>query len=169
MTLVTVIFYIFLFLAAGAALGILLSKNVMKAALLLLLCLLGIAGLYVFAFAEFVAITQILIYAGGVLVVIVFGIMLTSRISEKHLQVDHTNIFSGVLVSLLMFGFLCTSIWSEEWTSSPSSSPVKSSMQIIGIQLITRFALPFEVSGILLLITLLGAGVMASFTKSKKI
>jgi NADH:ubiquinone oxidoreductase subunit 6 (subunit J) len=167
MTFTSIIFYFFMVVAGGAAIGILFSKNVMKAALLLLLCLLGIAGLYILTYAEFVAITQILIYAGGILVIIVFGIMLTSKIGEHHLRVDHGYIFSGVLVGLSLLALLTKSMWNE--TLGAPSNAFPSTAQSVGMNLITRFALPFEISGILLLITLVGAAVMASFTKSKKV
>src|SRR5207253_2250665 len=87
MSIQQIVYYFFLFLAAGSALGILFIKNVFKGALLLLICLLSIASLYVFMFAEFVAVTQIMIYAGGVVIVIIFGIMLTTRLSGEALKV----------------------------------------------------------------------------------
>src|SRR5689334_22515660 len=107
MNIVTLVFYFFMFIAAASAAGILLIKNVFKGALLLLICLLSLAAVYVLAFAEFVAITQIMIYAGGILVVIIFGIMLTSKISGKPLVVQNANWFGGLLVSITLLVLLC--------------------------------------------------------------
>jgi NADH:ubiquinone oxidoreductase subunit 6 (subunit J) len=169
MSLPAFIFYFFLLVAASSAVGILFSKNVFKAALLLLLCLLSVAALYVLAFAEFIAITQILIYAGGLLVVIIFGIMITTNLTGKPLLVSHSNIFSGILAGSLLLGLLINLISGIKGMSLPTgSSTAISTLEIIGVNLITKFALPFELTGVLLLVALIGAAVMASFMKSKK-
>ena len=100
MTILSFTFYAFEFLAAASALFILFVKNVFYGALLLITCLLSLAGIYVISNDEFVAVTQILIYAGGILVLIIFGIMLTTRISGKPLVVKNHNWFAGTLVGL---------------------------------------------------------------------
>jgi NADH-quinone oxidoreductase subunit J len=169
MNLTTFIFYFFLLMAAGSALGILFSRNVFKAALLLLLCLLSVAAVYVMAFAEFVAITQILIYAGGLLVVIIFGIMITTNLTGKPLHVSHSNLFSGILVGSLVLGLLFNLIAGLEVIPVVSADSSTTSLESIGVNLVTKFALPFELTGVLLLVTLIGAAVVASFMKSKKI
>jgi NADH:ubiquinone oxidoreductase subunit 6 (subunit J) len=169
MTLSPFIFYFFLLTAAASAIGILFSKNVFKAALLLLLCLLSVAALYVMAFAEFVAITQILIYAGGLVIVIIFGIMITTNITGKPLQVSHSNLFSGILVGCLLLGLLINLIAGIEAAPVASAGVPATSLEIIGVNLITKFALPFELTGVLLLVALIGAAVVASLMKSKKI
>jgi NADH:ubiquinone oxidoreductase subunit 6 (subunit J) len=169
MNLSAFIFYFFLLTAATSAIGILFSKNVFKAALLLLLCLLCVAALYVMAFAEFVAITQILIYAGGLVIVIIFGIMITTNLTGKPLQVSHSNLFSGILVGCLVLGLLINLIAGLETAPATSAGVPATSLEIIGVNLITKFALPFELTGVLLLVSLIGAAVVASFMKSKKI
>ena len=143
-------------------------RHVFYGALLLIVCLLAIAGIYVLAFAEFVAITQILIYAGGILVVIIFVIMLTAR-SEKPLVVEHTNVFGGILISVAFFGAMVFLLTNE---TLPVATPVTSSsslshVNIIGVSLMTTYMLPFEASGILLLMALIGAAVIASTIKRK--
>lgn len=163
------IFYFFLLTAAASAIGILLSKHVFKAALLLLLCLLSVAALYVLASAEFVAITQILIYAGGVMVVILFGIMLTVKHSGKALEAGHTNLFSGILAGTLLLGLLLHSLSDMTLPERTSLNTSPTLPETIGVNLITKFALPFELTGVLLLISLIAAAVLASFVKSKKI
>jgi NADH:ubiquinone oxidoreductase subunit 6 (subunit J) len=104
MNVVNIIFYFFISLTALSALGIVFSKNVFRSALLLLVSLLSVAAIYVLSFAEFIAVTQILIYAGGILVVIIFGIMLTTKISGRPLVVENTHLFSGAVagISLLV-------------------------------------------------------------------
>lgn len=165
MNAINIIFYFFIALAALTALGIVFSKNVFKSALLLLISLLSVSALYVLSFAEFVAVSQILIYAGGILVVIIFGIMLTTKISGRPLVVDNTNIFSGALAGITMLVLLIRYLPSEP-------SPVTNGLQaenisVIGLKILSDYSLPFEIAGLLLLIALVGAAVVTSHLKSR--
>jgi NADH-quinone oxidoreductase subunit J len=153
--------------AAISATSILLSRNVFKAALSLLVCLLSIAALYVLNFAEFIAVTQILIYAGGVLVLIVFGIMLTTRLSGKPLKIGHTNIFSGLLAGTALFVMLVVFFTSHTFAFKHYGMP-SATLETIGTGFMTHHSLPFELAGILLLVALIGAAVTASFIKSNR-
>lgn len=168
MSLVTFIFYFFVLTTATSAIGILLSKNVFKAALFLLTCLLSVAAIYVLSFAEFVAITQILIYAGGVLVVIIFGVMLTTKISGKPLRVTNAHIFSGLLAASTLFAILIIYIPADLVLPAANRIDTTENIRNIGINFMTAFSLPFELAGILLLVALIGAAVISSFAKSKK-
>lgn len=160
-------YYIFIFAAAASAIALLFVKSVFKAALWFLVCLLSIAGVFVLSYAEFVAVTQVLIYAGGVLVVILFGIMFTSKLASKPLGVENTNLFGGILAGLLTFGLL-TKLVLENIAIGDTGSTSPRAIEAIGVSLMTDYALPFEVIGILLLITLIGASVVTAFMKLKK-
>jgi NADH:ubiquinone oxidoreductase subunit 6 (subunit J) len=166
MTLTGIIFYFFISVAAAAVVGILITKNIFKATLFLLICLLCIAGIYVIYAAAFVAVAQILIYAGGIVVVLIFGIMLTTKISGKPLVITNANIFSGSLVGvamlLLLINILPNNIQGIYAKAAPDHDP-----EHVGINLMTTYSLPFEVAGILLLVALIGAAVTTSFMKSK--
>lgn len=167
MSLVNFIFYFFALLAVVSSLALAVVRHVFYGALLLIVCLLALAGIYVLAFAEFIAITQILIYAGGILVIIIFGIMLTTR-SEKPLLVEHTNVVAGLLVALGFFGAMCVLLTNESFiTPGGSAPPSLSHINTVGVSLMTTYMLPFEVSGILLLMALVGAAVIASTIKRK--
>jgi NADH-quinone oxidoreductase subunit J len=171
MSILSFTFYAFEFLAAISAASILFVRNVFYGALLLIVCLLSIAGIYVISNAEFIAVTQILIYAGGVLVLIIFGIMLTTRISGKPLLVKNHNWFAGALVGLPILILLLT-LFSETsfYTSNQSAIEQRyTSINQIGILLMTDYMFPFEIAGVLLLIALIGAAVTASsFNTTKK-
>jgi NADH-quinone oxidoreductase subunit J len=78
MDIYTIIFYIFAVITLGAACIVVFSRNIVRAAFALLFAFFGVAGIYVFLLADFIAITQLLIYVGGILVLILFGVMLTS-------------------------------------------------------------------------------------------
>ena len=168
MTLEDAIRYAFILVAASSSIAILLSKNVFYSALLLLTCLLAVAALYVLAFAEFVAVVQILIYAGGVLVIILFGIMLTTRITGKALVVTNTNIFSGVLVLCTVLFTLSYFLYGAFLPSRDASIRTDSHIETIGVRLLTSHALPFELSAVVLLVALVGAAVTASEMRSKE-
>jgi NADH:ubiquinone oxidoreductase subunit 6 (subunit J) len=168
MSLANIVFWFFLVTAFTSALGILLSQNIFKAALMLLACLLSVAALFVFSFAEFVAITQILIYAGGVLVLIIFGIMLTSKLAGKPLEVKNSNVFSGTLLAVAALAVISIFLYDENRFETNPVEMRSPPVQQIGIELMTSFSLPFELAGILLLIALIGAAVFTSFLKEKK-
>jgi NADH-quinone oxidoreductase subunit J len=168
MNILSLAFYVFEFLAAISALSILFVKNVFYGALLLILCLLSVAGIYVISNAEFIAVTQILIYAGGVLVLIIFGIMLTTRISGKPLMVKNHNWIPGILVGLIFTVGLVILFSRTDFYSNGQASPEQQYTTInqIGILLMTDYMLPFEVAGLLLLVALVSAAVVASSFRS---
>jgi NADH-quinone oxidoreductase subunit J len=172
MSILSFTFYAFEFLAAISAVAILFIKNVFYGTLLLIVCLLSLAGIYIVSNAEFIAVTQILIYAGGVLVLIIFGVMLTSRISGKSLVVKNHNWFAGSLVGLPLF-ILLIALFSDSSFYTSNQIAVKqgyTSINKIGILLMTDYMFAFEVAGILLLIALIGAAVVASsFNLTKKL
>jgi NADH:ubiquinone oxidoreductase subunit 6 (subunit J) len=169
MNLTSFLFYFFEALAAISSIALIFVRNVFYGALLIIVCLLALAGIYVLAFAEFIAVTQIMVYAGGILVVILFGIMLTTKISGKPLLVEHSYGFSGALAGLIFLGLLVFYISKESFgvVNNISSQDVVG-INTIGVALMTEFALPFEVAGILLLVALIGAAIIASSTKTKK-
>lgn len=168
MSLVNFMFYFFASVATLSALALALVRNVFYGALLLIVCLLALAGIYVLGFAEFVAITQILIYAGGILVVIIFGIMLTAR-NEKPLLVEHTNIFGGVIIAVGSFSLFAYVLANQSFPIAEVSSNSTSFSHInsIGIALMTTYMLPFEIAGLLLLMALVASAVIAATIKRK--
>jgi NADH:ubiquinone oxidoreductase subunit 6 (subunit J) len=160
-----IIAYFFYAITAISSICILFSRNVFSSAVLLLITLLGIAALYVMSFAEFVAVTQILIYAGGVVVVIIFGIMLTTKLSGVALKVGNSHILSASILSVLLFAGLAAIFTRAFGNLKVNSVSTTDSVSGTGIQLMTSYVLPFEVAGILLLIALLGATVISSASK----
>lgn len=158
-----ILFYFFMAIAASSALVILFSKNVFRSALSLLVTLLSIAGLFVLSYAEFVAVAQILVYAGGVLVIILFGVMLTSRISGRALIVEHKHVASGAIVGIGLLVLL------SSYVTAPvnGNNILPQGVTDMGIAIFGEYALPFEVAGILLLVALVGAAVITAQLKSK--
>lgn len=167
MSMYRILFYAFSAVASISCIGILITRNIFYGALLLLTCLLSVAGIYVLAFAEFVAVTQILIYAGGVLVVIIFGIMLTAKISGKPLSVKNSKWGAGIITGcsflILLIYYFSQATFIKRIAQQDRYA--LNSINRIGTELMSDFVLPFEIAGILLLVALIGAAVMASYNK----
>ena len=168
-----IIFFIFAGITVGGALYLLFTKNVLYAAYSLLLTLLGVSGLYVFAGADFLAVSQIMIYVGGILVLMVFGIMLTHNKDTQHqtnqankISVSHHNVFWAVLVATLLFLGYLKVILEANFNIIGKQTIAGSSVQKIGINLMTDYVFAFEVIGILLLAALIGAVFIAKKEKS---
>jgi len=169
MNSLSLVFYSFEFLAALSALLILFTRNVLHGALLLIVCLLSLACIYILATAEFVAVTQILVYAGGVLVLVIFGVMLTSKISGKPLVVENQSGIKGPLVGVIVFASLCYLFSQSTYFSSQlGQTDPANSFNKIGILIMSDYVLPFETAGVLLLVALIGAAVVASTISIEK-
>jgi NADH:ubiquinone oxidoreductase subunit 6 (subunit J) len=166
-----IMFYFFEGAAALSAVSLIFIRQVFYGALLLIVCLLSLAALYILAFAEFVAITQILVYAGGIVVVILFGVMLTAKIGEKPLVVEHGNIFGGALAAASLLALLLYGFAGHTFTAVTATVPLvaKDAVQDTGLVMMRDYVLPFEVAGILLLMALVAAAVIAARTKNKRI
>lgn len=164
------IFYIFAILAVISGAYMVLTRNLLYAGFALLVTLLSVAGIYVLLFADFVAVTQLMVYVGGVLVLILFGIMLSSRVNDKSVLSENVNKVWGVIVSLLLLIGLSYTIWHTNFSTLPwlqgghtsILATQESTVYAIGIKLMTDFVLPFEVASLLLLIALIGAAYIAT-------
>ncbi|MDX1905295.1 MAG: NADH-quinone oxidoreductase subunit J [Thermonemataceae bacterium] len=148
---------------ALSAIGILLTKNILYAALGLLLALLGIAGLFALAGADFLAVSQIVVYIGGILVLLLFGIMLTTRANGQIIpQTNNHNWLWGGVLGAGLFGILTKFIFETQHNWQPKGQNITdSTISTLGINLMTDYLLPFEVIAILLLVALVGASLIA--------
>lgn len=144
-----------------AGLGVVLvSKNVVHSAYGLALALLGIAGVYVFLAAELLAVIQILLYAGGVVILLVFGVMMTNRLKGGSLTSNVRNPLISAMLSGGLFAFLCYLIHSLD---VPVAFPQITTNQIeaIGISFLTDHLVAFELIAFILLVALVGAAYLA--------
>ena len=171
MSPVTIAFFGFVGLTLVSAVGVLLTRNVLYAAYLLLLTLLGVAALFVFAGADFLAVSQIVVYVGGVLVLVLFGVMLTNKPAsappgdQPHSERPNTILtenrrpWRAVLLAGGLFWGLSRLLAGIQFDQP---APVAATtVDTIGRQLMTENVLPFEIIGILLLVALVGAGYLA--------
>lgn len=165
-------FYAFSALTLTGALSVLLTRNVLYAAFFLLLTLLGVAGLFVLASADFLAVAQIMIYVGGVLVLVIFGIMLTHKpkVSVSSQQPNQITLrnktgaarFFSLLIASGLFFALCLLLIRANFSLLDQPVGWQNTAPIIGIQLMTEYVVPFEIVGILLLAALVGATYLAA-------
>ena len=160
-------FLLFLFVVAASisVLAMLFTRTIFYAALLLIVSLISIAGIYALLYAEFLAITQLVIYAGGVLVLILFGIMVTNRISGKPLRMESHHVVKSAIISISMFITIVLAYQKTDFNEMNSMPAQGNHMNQIGTELMSNYVAPFEIAGVLLLVCLVGAALMASSFK----
>lgn len=160
MQMIEVMFYIIGALACISAGFILFTKNILYAAFALVVTLLCIAALYIFSNAEFIAVSQIMIYVGGIIVLIIFGIMLTSKIRDEKALVGSHNRFLAFISAAAVFVMLISVIGTINFTQYQTVTG--SNLNKIGEGIMTDYLLPFELMAVLLLVALIGATAIAS-------
>lgn len=161
MDLSAVAFYLFSILIIGSAAIMVFSKNIVHSAFALMFTLAGLAAFYALLYAGFVAVTQLLVYVGGILVLILFGVMLTTRgyfekVHTRTVNLLPSTIFAGIIGMLLIAVFVTT-----RWAMNPMEDG-EVTMTGLGELLLTDFMLPFQVAGVLLLLAIIGAVLMAA-------
>ena len=150
-------------LVIASAFWVVFSPSLIHSAVSLMFTLFGTAGLYVFLYADFVAATQVVIYVGGILVLIIFGVMLTNRIEKSSIASSSKNQFVGGACSLAIFIMLIGVIFNTSWQTG-NEYVSEGSVSLIGKMLLTEYLLPFEIASILLLAALMGAALLSRKT-----
>ena len=163
----TVLFYVFAAMTAASAVTLALSKNIVRTAVALLFTLLGVGALYFLLDAEFLAAVQLVVYAGGTLILIVFGVMLTSKspfskFEPRLLEVIVAVTICGVLLMALWLG-INNSMGSFGTATQPPGSPYP--VELLGQILLGDYLVPFELASVLLLIVMIGAAYLAKGRK----
>jgi NADH:ubiquinone oxidoreductase subunit 6 (subunit J) len=160
MTLEVVTFWTLAVVLVGSALAVVLTKNLFHSVLWLALALTGTAGVFLMLDAEFLAGVQILLYAGGVVTVVVFAIVVTERLVGTRLAHTSRRVLAGGAVAAVFLGLMLDVLSRVPLTSVKvpmASDPTK----LIGMAVMTRFILPFELLAVLLLVSLLAASYLA--------
>ncbi len=160
MTLEVVGFWMLAVTLVGSALAVVLSRNLFHSVLWLALALTGTAGIFLMLDAEFIAGVQILLYAGGVVTVVVFAIVVTERLVGTKLSHTSRGVVSGAAVAGV-FLLVLVNILSRA-PVSPVRIPFESDpTRLIGLEVLTRYVLPFELLAVILLVSLLSASYFA--------
>jgi NADH-quinone oxidoreductase subunit J len=153
-----VVFWVFAALTLASAAVVVLSRALIYSAFALLATFFGVAGLYVLLGADFLAATQLLIYVGGILVLLLFGVMLTHRIHDLDLRGGTIQFASGAIVALGLFVILAALALKTEWPAA-ERAPAATTAEI-GRLFLGKFLLPFEAASVLLLVALMGAALI---------
>ena len=167
------IFYVFAVITVGAAAIVVLARSLIYSAFALLFAFFGVAGLYVLLGADFLAATQLLIYVGGILVLLLFGVMLTHKLYDLDLKSEVTQFAPGVIISAGLFIVLALPvrlplgpialgpglIFRTRWAGGASRVAAPTTEQI-GRLFMNEYLLPFEAASILLLVALMGAAMI---------
>lgn len=157
----TVLFYLFAAMAGGSAVAVAVSRNIVRTAVCLLFALVGVAGLYFLLDAEFLAAVQLVVYAGGTLILIVFGVMLTSKspfMSYRPRRIESliATVVAAVLLAAMVLGIRAT--FGFEQVAAAEHHP---GIAVLGQVLLGDFLVPFELASILLLVVMIGAAYLA--------
>jgi NADH-quinone oxidoreductase subunit J len=162
----TLVFFVFTLFTLGGALGVVTTRNLMHAALWLILSLFGVAGFFVLLSAPFLAAIQVLVYIGAIAILIVFAVMLTRSLTSLR-EIFNRPVASGI-AAVLLFGFLMVGVILPVWgQNSPQAnlpvSDVVASTTDLGVAFVDRnqYVLPFEVASLLLTAAMIGAIVIA--------
>ena len=159
------LFILLSFFTLGGALAVVVTRNVVHAALALLVSLVAVAGIYLILFAEFLALVQVLIYGGAIIIVLLFAIMLTRsgeypRISDNR-QWPLAVVAALSLLAVLAPAFLIRGVDVSEIRVAGDSGPQHPILNDLADSLFTRWAIPFEVASLVLLVALIGAIIIA--------
>jgi NADH-quinone oxidoreductase subunit J len=153
------IFYLMAAAAVGGGLGVVLVRNVVYAALFLILALLAVAAFYILLATEFLALVQILIYAGAVTILLLFVLMLT-RARDVPTALDGPQKPVAAVAGLALLGLLLTAATGTTWPRDVGTI-TRVPFESIGDALFRKWAVPFEVASLVLLVALVGAIVLA--------
>jgi NADH-quinone oxidoreductase subunit J len=159
MTIGAVVFYVLAFVTVGSAAVVVLARSIIYSAFALLFTFFGVAGLYVLLGADFLAATQLLIYVGGILVLLLFGVMLTHKLYDLDLKSEVTQFWPGVFIAAGLFIVLFATARRTEWVTATPRPPAPTT-EAIGKMFLGQFLLPFEAASVLLLVALIGAAMI---------
>jgi NADH-quinone oxidoreductase subunit J len=165
MQLFDAVFFLFALITVVSAFIVVFSRSIIYAAFSLLFTFFGVAGLYVLLQADFLAVAQVLIYVGGILVLLLFGVMLTNKVVNVELKTGTIHTVPALILVAVVAGTFAGLFYSTWKGTSAPAGAAANTIRPIGELLMTGYLLPFEVASIILLIALIGAAMMARRTR----
>ncbi len=158
MSAASLVFWAFALVTVASALVVVLSRTLIYSAFALLVTFFGVAGLYILLGADFLAATQLLVYVGGILVLLLFGVMLTHKIYDLDLKNETNQLLPGLATAGGLFVVLTFTALRTPWAAQPR--PPAPTTRPIGELFMGQFLLPFEAASVLLLVALIGAAMI---------
>ena len=156
----TILFYVLAFIIVVSAVMVVFNKNVVHSAFSLFFTLFAISGIYVLLKADFIALTQIMVYVGGILILLIFGVMMTTKVTNVELKTKNLNTIPSLVFSIGIVTILIFVIFSTKWNIRLGLDSEETVTQI-GIMLLSKYLLPFEIASIVLLVALIGSAMFA--------
>jgi NADH:ubiquinone oxidoreductase subunit 6 (subunit J) len=156
-------FYAFAALIIGSAIFAATAKRIVHSAFALMATFFGVAGIYALLGSDFLAVTQVIVYVGGILVLIVFGVLLTDRVPDEFKAVKGRSWLPASVAAGLVFMALAGATMSAKWphvVKGELPAPT-TTVEAIGRSLLTDYLIPFEFASVLLLVVLVGAARLA--------
>jgi NADH-quinone oxidoreductase subunit J len=157
--LTQIVFYFFAALTVCSAAVVVFSRNLIRSAFALLFTFIGVAALYVFLGADFLAATQMVIYVGGILVLLIFGVMLTHKVYDMKLKSETFQFWPGLALVVMVFLTLIVVMLRTTWHTRGTGA-MNPTTAAIGELFMKEYILPFEVASVFLLIALIGAAMI---------
>lgn len=154
------VFFAFATLVVLGAAGTAFSKNLVYSAFSLLGSLFGVAALFAWLSADYLSITQVIVYVGGILVLFLFAVMLTNKITEVRDSNPAVGARPAALISLSVFGLLAYVAVKTPWKTLPAPA-YRETTASVGDALLSTYLLPFEILSVVILAALVGAVIMA--------
>jgi len=156
----TVVFYLLATITVGSALGVAFGNNIVYSAFALMGTFLGVAATFVLLGADFLGVIQLLVYVGGILVLMLFAVMLTHRIGDVHVSNRAVGRLPGFVVVAVVAGYMARAATRAHWVVKETDAPVATTYGI-GNAFLTQYLLPFEIASVVLLAALIGAVVLS--------
>jgi len=159
--MIQLLFFLFAAIAVGAAINVLAQKHVLYSALSLILMLTAMSVLFILLRADFLAVINVIVYAGAIMVLFTFVIMLLNLPADED-GADRMRWlkFLGIPLGLFLLFLIVATVWNVE-PASTTQNPLIGSPRAIGTSLFRDYLLPFELTSLLILIALIGAVVFA--------
>lgn len=172
-TVIQIIFALIAALIVGAAMMVVLARNVIHAALWLIACFFGVGALYLLLEAEFLAVVQVLIYVGAISILILFAIMLTRQIEGARQLVSGWRLWlTGAISAALFAAVIVPTVATHPWNVPPplgaSGQEVLAGPAELGRGFVVEYLLQFQIAGVLLTVALIGAIVIAYEERARR-
>ncbi len=155
------IFYFFAAVTLASGAIVVFTRNIVYSAFALLFTFFGVAGLYVLLNADFIAVAQLLIYVGGILVLLIFGVMLTHKVVSVEMKTGTLQTLPASILVAMTAGSLCGVFYVTDWKIVRGLREPAATAGSLGEMFMTSYVLPFEVASVALLVALLGAAMIA--------
>ncbi len=168
MELYDIIFYLLALMVVASAAIVVGAKNIVRAAYALLFTFLGVAGIYILLGADFIGVTQLMVYVGGILILILFGIMLTSKVYSVDIRKDNAYIIPAIVIVGVFAAFMIFIMTETAWPVASNPTFPNTTVFELGKSLLVHYSLIFEILAVLLLIALIGAATLARNDNKEK-